>query len=220
MKLSDFTLTILKNFASINSGLVFQKGKRQRTLATDKSIFADVDIIEDMPEVFGIYDLSTFLGNVTTLNSPELTFTDKSVIMTDGSVTLTYYGCSPSLIVFPDPSKEINLTNVDVSFWLEAPMLNKMLKLAAMNKLTSISVVGKDGDLFLKTHDKDSDTSNYITTKLGEYDGDDLSVTLNVSNLKFIPDDYKVEVQKDGFANFTNKAGNIRYTVALQVESK
>ena len=40
MKLNENTLTVLKNFASINSGLVIRKGKVQRTISPDETVLA------------------------------------------------------------------------------------------------------------------------------------------------------------------------------------
>ena len=44
MKLSDYTLTVLKNFSTINSGLVLQPGTKQRTMSPEKTILVEVDL--------------------------------------------------------------------------------------------------------------------------------------------------------------------------------
>ena len=88
MKLSEQTLTVLKNFASINSGVVLQKGNVQKTISPEQTILFEAKLEDNIPEPFGIYDLNQFLGNVTTLKNPELTFSDKSVIMDDGDIQL------------------------------------------------------------------------------------------------------------------------------------
>ena len=49
MKLSDQTVSVLKNFANINSGIFFEKGKNIRTVAPTKAILAKANIIEDKP---------------------------------------------------------------------------------------------------------------------------------------------------------------------------
>ena len=77
VKLSDYTLTVLKNFSTINSGLVLQPGTKQRTMSPEKTILVEVDLEDSFSHRFGIYDLVQFLGNVTTLNNPDLEFSDK-----------------------------------------------------------------------------------------------------------------------------------------------
>jgi len=117
MKLSETALTVLKNFASINSGVVLNEGKIQKTISPEKSILVEATLEDDVPAKFGIYDLNQFLGNVTTLRNPELTFKKESVTLDDGELSFDYFACSPNLIITP-PDKELVLKNVDVKFSL------------------------------------------------------------------------------------------------------
>jgi hypothetical protein len=215
MKLSENTLSVLKNFSSINSGIVLQKGNVQKTISPEKSILVEAEIEDALPEQFGIYDLNQFLGNVSTLNNPDLTFSENSVLMNDGDITFNYYSCSVNLIVSP-PDKELKLKQVDVSFTLTNANLSKLLRLAAMNNLTHLSVVGKNGEIRLQTHEKANDTSNYASFKLNDYTGEDFTASFKVENIKLIPGDYDVEIQLGAFAKFVSKSGKIKYFIALE----
>lgn len=221
MKLSENTLSVLKNFSAINSGLVLQQGKTQKTISPEKSILVEVEIEDDIPNQFGIYDLNQFLGNVTTLGNPNLTFEEKSVLMNDGEITLSYYSCSTNLIVSP-PDKELKLKQVDVSFRLTNAILSKLLKLASMNSLTHLSVVGKNGEIRLQTHEKANDTSNHASFKLNDYAGADFAASFKVENIKLIPGDYDVEIQLGAFAKFIATGGifkdKIKYFIALETK--
>lgn len=221
MKLSDNTLGVLKNFSAINSGLVLQKGKTQKTISPEKSILVEVELEDAIPNQFGIYDLNQFLGNVTTLGNPDLTFAENSVLMNDGEITLNYYSCSTNLIVSP-PDKELKLKQTDVSFVLTNAVLSKLLKLAAMNNLTHLSVVGKNGEIRLQTHEKANDTSNHASFKLNDYAGEDFTASFKVENIKLIPGDYDVEIQLGAFAKFVAKSGlfkdKIKYFIALETK--
>jgi len=215
MKLSENTLSVLKNFSSINSGIVLQKGNLQKTISPEKSILVEAEIEDALPEQFGIYDLNQFLGNVSTLNNPDLTFSENSVLMSDGEITFNYYSCSPNLIVSP-PDKELKLKQIDVSFNLTNANLTKLLRLASMNNLTHLSVVGKNGEIRLQTHEKANDTSNYASFKLNDYSGEDFTASFKVENIKLVPGDYDVEIQLGAFAKFVSKSGKIKYFVALE----
>ena len=217
MKLSDNTLAVLKNFASINSGVVLTAGKTQKTIHPDKSILVEAVLEDEFAETFGIYDLNQFLGNVTTLKNPELTFTKDSVTLDDGELSLTYLGCSPNLIVTP-PNKELVLKTVDVTFSLTNVTLQKLLKVANMNALPNLSVVGKDGSLLLKIHERANDTSNHGSMKIGDYTGKDFTATFKTDNLKLLPDDYNVEIQAGAFSKFTNAKNTLTYFVALETK--
>jgi hypothetical protein len=215
MKLSENTLSVLKNFSTINSGLVIQKGNVQKTISPEKSILVEAELEDVMPEQFGIYDLNQFLGNISTLSNPDMTFSDLAVIMNDGDISFNYYSCSPNLIVSP-PDKELKLKQVDVSFTLTNVVLSKLLKLAAMNSLTHLSVVGKNGEIRLQTHEKANDTSNHASIKLNDYNGEDFSASFKVDNIKLIPGDYDVEIQLGAFAKFISKNNKIKYFIALE----
>lgn len=221
MKLSENTLSVLKNFSAINSGLVLQQGKTQKTISPEKSILVEVEIEDTIPNQFGIYDLNQFLGNITTLGNPDLTFEEKSVLMNDGEITLSYYSCSTNLIVSP-PDKELKLKQVDVSFRLTNAILSKLLKLASMNSLTHLSVVGKNGEIRLQTHEKANDTSNHASFKLNDYAGADFAASFKVENIKLIPGDYDVEIQLGAFAKFIATGGifkdKIKYFIALETK--
>ena len=60
MKLSDKTLTLLKNFSTINQSILFKKGRSLRTISVMKNILAEATIDEDLPTDFGIMILINF----------------------------------------------------------------------------------------------------------------------------------------------------------------
>ena len=53
MILSDDTLNVLKNFATINPNLVLKPGQRVSTISEAKTIMASAEIVEDFPQEFG-----------------------------------------------------------------------------------------------------------------------------------------------------------------------
>jgi hypothetical protein len=62
MKLSNDTITVLKNFATINQGIYFKQGKTIKTVSPQKNIMAEVTVEEEFPIDFGVYDLNNFLS--------------------------------------------------------------------------------------------------------------------------------------------------------------
>ena len=215
MNLSEHTLSVLKNFASINSGVVLKPGKSQKTISAEKSILVEAKLEDDIPSEFGIYDLNQFLGILTTLKNPEVTFGENTVNLNDGELSVTYRGCSSNLIITP-PNKELKLENVTTKFSLSNATAQKLIKVATMINLPNLSVIGKDGSLLLKIHEKANDTSNDGIQKIGDYAGKDFIATFNKDNLKLLPDDYEVEVQVGAFSKFVNVKGNLTYFIALE----
>ena len=76
MKLSDNSLTILKNFAGINNSILVKQGNKLRTISVAKNILAEADITEEFPRNFAIYDLNQFLNGLSLHQDPELDFTN------------------------------------------------------------------------------------------------------------------------------------------------
>ena len=217
MKLSENTLSVLKNFASINGGVVLSSGKVQKTISPEKSILVEATVDDDIPTQFGIYDLNQFLGNLTTLRNPELTFSSDAVKLDDGELSFDYRACSANLIITP-PDKELVLKSVDVTFSLPNVTLQKLIKVATMNNLPNLSVVGKNGELLLKIHERANDTSNSGTIKIGDYAGKDFIATFKTDNLKLLPNDYTVEIQERAFAKFEDAAKTLKYFIALETK--
>jgi len=218
MKLSDNTLAVLKNFANINDGVLLKKGKSQRTIAPDKSVLVEAVFEEEIPNDFGVYALSQFLGNVTTLKTPEMTFTDQAVVLNDGEIKLTYRSAAPSTILTP-PDKQLTLSKVDAEFQLPNASLQKLLKIASMNNHSVLSVVGSNGKLHLVTDDG-TDASHTAEMYLADYEGVDLNIRFKTEHLNMIPGDYLVQVAFGEFATFTNTNGKLKYFVALLKKDK
>jgi hypothetical protein len=217
MKLSENTLSVLKNFASINSGVVLRKGKVQKTISPEKCILVEATLEDDIPSEFGIYDLNQFLGIFTFLKNPEITFGENHIVLNDGDLSVTYRGCSSNLIITP-PEKDLVLKDITTKFSLPSATSQKLIRAATMINLPNLSVIGKDGALLLKIHEKANDSSNDGVQKIGDYAGKDFTATFKTENLKLLPDDYDVEIQAGAFSQFMNKNGNLKYFIALETK--
>ena len=109
MKLSDKTLTLLKNFSSINQSILFKEGSSLRTISVMKNILAEATIEEELPKDFGIYDLNQFLNGLNLHQNAELDFVNESyVVIKEGRSRSKYFFADPSVIVTP-PDKSISL---------------------------------------------------------------------------------------------------------------
>ena len=82
MKLSNDTLNVLKNFASINQSIMFKKGKTIKTVSGGKNVLAEATITEEIPADFGVYNLNEFLS-VLSLHKEDATldFDNENVLI-------------------------------------------------------------------------------------------------------------------------------------------
>lgn len=216
MNLNERTLSVLKNFATINSGIVIRKGNVQKTINPEQTILVEATLDDAFPETFGIYDLNQFLGNVTTLNNPSLSFTSEIVKMDDGEIELNYFACSENLIISPPDGKELVMKDPDAAFSLSQASLQKILRISAMNDLPNISILGKKDGLFLRSHELKNDTSNFANMRIGDYDGKEFVVSFKTENLRLIPDNYTIQIKVGGFSCWTNNTNTLKYFIAME----
>jgi hypothetical protein len=218
MKLSDNSLTILKNFAGINNSILVKQGTRLRTISVAKNILAEADITEEFPRNFAIYDLNQFLNGLSLHQDPELDFTNDSYItIREGKRRVKYFYADPNVIISP-PEKEIQLPSKDVCFQLETGSLEKLLKAAAVYQLPDFSAVGEAGVIRLVVRDKKNDTSNEYSIVVGETDKE-FTFNFKVENIKIIPGAYDVVVSEKLLSQFSNTKYNLKYYIALEPDS-
>ena len=218
MKLSEKTLTVLKNFAGINNSILVKEGNKLRTMSVAKNILGEAQIEEDFPRQFGVYDLNQFLNGLSLHQDPEMDFTEESYLtIREGKRRVKYFFADPQVIISP-PDKEITLPSEDVHFQLESSALEKLLKAAAIYQLPDLSLVGGDGVVKLVVRDKKNDTSNEYSIIVGETDRK-FSFNFKVENIKIIPGAYDVVVSSKLLSRFTNSEYNLTYYIALEPDS-
>ena len=218
MKLSDKTLTLLKNFSSINQSILFKEGNSLRTISVMKNILAEATIEEELPKDFGIYDLNQFLNGLNLHQNAELDFqNDGYVVIKEGRSRSKYFFADPNVIVTP-PDKDIVLPSEDVCFLLDIKELDKLLKAAAVYQLPDLSVVGESGVVKLVVRDKKNDTSNDFSVVVGETD-EVFTFNFKVENIKIIPGSYEVVISSKLLSRFKNTGFDVTYHIALEPDS-
>ena len=218
MKLSDNTLTILKNFAGINNSILVKQGTKLRTISVAKNILAEAEIKEDFPRDFAVYDLNQFLNGLSLHQDPDLDFTETSYLsIREGKRRVKYFYADPNVIISP-PEKEITLPSEDVTFQLDTTSLEKLLKAAAVYQLPDFSAIGEAGVIKLIVRDKKNDTSNEYAIVVGETDKE-FCFNFKVENIKIIPGAYDVVVSSKLLSQFTNTQFNLKYYIALEPDS-
>ena len=218
MKLSDKTLTLLKNFSNINQSILFKEGKSLRTISVMKNILAEATIDEELPKDFGIYDLNQFLNGLGLHQSPQLDFAnDGYVVIREGKTRSKYFFADPNVIITP-PDKAIQLPTEDVCFELNTQQLDKLLKAAAVYQLPDLSAVGEGGVVKLVVRDKKNETSNDFSVVVGETDSE-FVFNFKVENVKILPGTYEVVVSQKLLSRFTSKDCDLKYYIALEPDS-
>ncbi len=218
MKLSDNTVTLLKNFSNINQSILIKKGSQIKTISVLKNIYAVANVEEQFDKDFAIYDLNEFLNGLGLHQDPDLDFTNDSYLtIKEGKRKVKYFYADPEVIVSP-PDKDIDLPTEDVCFQLEHSQLDKLIKAASVYKLPDLSAVGEAGVIRLVVRDKNNDTSNEYSITVGETE-DQFVFNFKVENLKMIPGSYDVVVSQKLSSRFVNEKYNLKYFIALEPDS-
>ena len=218
MKLSEKTLTVLKNFAGINNSILVKQGKQLRTMSVAKNILGEALIEEEFPRDFAIYDLNQFLNGLGLYQDPDLDFeADNYVVIREDQWDVKYFFSDPQVICSP-PDKAITLPSEDISFKLETAVLEKLVKQAAVYQLPDLSAIGRNGNIELVVRDKKNDTSNIPRIVVGQTDKE-FTFNFNMENIKIIPGSYNVSISSKLLSEFSNSKYDMKYYIALEPDS-
>lgn len=220
MKISPETLTILKNFSTINPGIYFKAGDTLTTVSTTKTVLAKATLKDTFPQDFGIYDLTNFLLVVSLgKETPELDFDDKHVIVKSlgGRSKIKYRVADKSVIVTP-PDKTVNFPEGEVKFTLAAEDYEWIVRTANALQSPHIAIDGNGTDLSLTSYNAEDDSAHENSVAIGETEKS-FRFTFKVENLKMLPGAYDVEISSKGIAHFKNQNGTVEYWIATEKDS-
>ena len=216
MKLSDTTISVLKNYSSINQNLKIGAGNNLVTMSAMKNIVAQSKVEESFEKDVAIYDLNEFLAAMSLFDSPELDFEDEYLMMGNEGKTssLKYWYSDPSVVT--TVTKDIEMPSTEVTFTLSSDELSHITKAAAV--IGAPDMVLENGSL--KVTDKKNQTANAFSMDVAQ-DVKHLNYAFwfKVENLKLMPGTYDVSVSSKKISHFKNTNVDIEYYIALEPES-
>ena len=218
--ISKRTLDILKNFASINSGIIVNEGNTLNTLSSTKNIMAEAKVNETFSKSFAIWDLNKFLGTVSLFKDPEFVFEENYIAVKSGKSSVRYYYCDPRLVT--STNKKIAMPKPVVQFDLSAKDFAEVIKAASVLQVGQLCVrSSEDGNnIELAAVDKNDATSNFYSLIVGENNtGATFEFIFDVENLKILPGDYTVCISEKIVSSFSNKNEPLTYWIALNADS-
>ena len=217
MFLSPETVSILKNFSTINQSVLIKPGKRLRSMSVMKNVLSEADIVEEFDRQVAIYDLSQFLNCLSLIPGGELKLMDDYIKITDGTNSIDYRYADPSVITAP-PEKELKLPTEDVCVVLTEDQLDRAKKSAAVLQIPDVSIIGDGTKIYLTVRDKKNSGSNSYSIEVGE-SNTVFQFNLKVENLRMVSSDYDVVISSKGMAKFTSHSRSLVYYVATEPDS-
>lgn len=220
MNLSNDTLTILKNFATIQPNILFKGGNELKTIAEAKNIVAKATITETIPQDFGIYDLNDFLSSMSLFTSPTFAFSadGKSAQLSEGKSKLKYFFSDEATLTYPQ--KDITMPPTDVSLTLTADTLKSIQRATSLLGVSTVSVENSTNGVTISVKDAKNSTSNSFSTDVdGQSNGHKFNFHFDISNFKILQGDYEVSISGKLISHFKHKTLPIEYWIALEKSS-
>ena len=215
MKLSDTTISVLKNYSTINQNLMIKVGSNLSTMSAMKNIVASADVQETFEKDVAIYDLNEFLATLSLFNNPDLDFQDDYVVLSEeGSGRKARYWYSDPAVV-TTLTKEITMPNPDITFSLSSEELSDVTKAAAVIGAPDMCLDSSG----IKVTDKKNDTANTYDVKVGETNKK-FEFHFKTEHFKMLPGDYTVAISSKLISNFRHKNKAVQYWIALENTSK
>lgn len=221
MKLSQNTIQVLKNFSSINAGIVIQGGTTLKTMSVARNIVAQATIEEDIPAC-AFYNLSEFLSVISLFKEPELDFTDKYVDVGAGRSKVRYFYSDPTVIVAP--TKDIKAPEMEIAFNLSQESLQELIKSASVLQLPDIVVESDGTSLTISAKDLKNPSSNKFSQEIDSVESGQglvFSMVFKAENLqKLRAGSYKVEISQKKISRWTGESNDMMFYVSLESSSK
>jgi len=224
MHLSEKTVSVLKNFSTINQNLLIKEGQTLSTMSAMKNIVANATVEETFPKEVAIYDLNEFLSVLSLFSQPDLEFKDDFVIITDGhgSAKTKYWYSDPSVVT--SPQKEVQMPSKELEFSFSSDTLSQVQKAAAVIGAPDMVLTSEDNSPQLRVTDKKNSTANDYSVDMDtiKQNGEvkDYKFWFKVENLKLMPGTYDVAISSKKISHFVNEKGSVDYFIALEPESK
>lgn len=198
MKISNETLAIFKNFASINPNLMIKKDSNiLRTCSESQRIFAEIEIAEQFPHDIGILNLQNLLKTLSLFRDPVFDFEETHMIIREenGKSSFKYFYTAPNCLIYP--KRALPELPTSVSFSLEEDTLGQITKAASSTSLPDINIKYDANVVELQIMERSSPTSNVFSLKMDGEGTESLNAFMQADNLKVvIPDNYKMSVSE------------------------
>lgn len=217
MQISNETIQLLKNFATINSNIIFRPGDKIVTMSTAKNIFAAATVAENFPREVAIYDLNSLLALMTLNEKCEVDFNEESLRIARNGGDFEYFYSDPRLVTAPPANKSIEVDN-HFQFKLSAEDVQTMQKAIAITASPNIFITSKLNQVTLSISDKKNAKANSYKKVIGP-GFDDFNVFFGVDIFKIIPDAYTVTVSKKKFLHLKHETKNLEYWLACDPDS-
>lgn len=222
MKLSQNTVTLLKNFAAINSNICIPAGSEIKTMSVIGNALASATVEETFEKDILIYDLGELLSVLAIAPDPDVILSDKFLTVKWGSSKVKYSFADREIMrdAIAASTKQVNFPIPDVEFVLTIDMLASIHKAASILKAGYISVFSEDGKVLVKVFDKGLVNGNTFILETGTETDLNFQAVIEVNSLKFLVGNYKASISTKNISKFESCDQDLVYYITLDVSSR
>ena len=219
MKVSERTTNLLKNYANINQSIEFREGKILKTVSPLNTILASVEVEEEFPRTFPIYELNRFLGTLSLFNDPVLHLDESGVTIADDKHSAIYRYCGSSSMFQTPPEKNISFPDPEVQFQLSLQQFKTTINAANTLGLPEVVVESNNGEIELVVSDTGNASSDRFSSTVGKTDKT-FRMIFKTENLnKIMEGDYVVALSSKRISHFRRTTDSLQYWIALEQNS-
>lgn len=216
MRFDGRTLSILKNFSTINQSLLFKPGNKLRTMSPLKTVLAEATLRESIDKEFAIYDVGRMLSVMSLFEQPSVTIGESHLTIADQRQKVNYVFASKNNIVTPS-EKTPQIPEPEINFKLTADVLDRVQKAMGVLKIPEMAVMGEDGVISIRAmHTKQNAAGDVFSIDVGTTPHS-FTMVFKAENIKFLQGDYEVAISSKGIAHF--KTADVEYWVATEANS-
>lgn len=216
--MSPETLTVLKNFASINKSILISEGNILTIFNSTIPLYARATVPDNFPKKFSIYDLNQWLATLSLFNEPDIVYEDKQMVISGGRMNAKYRYSAP-VVTADQPTDEIKIPPTIFSFTLPREQLQEVLKATSVLGLKELEF-SVNGLRAANSNAKGETIDNEYTSAISNVQIlDDVKVRkvkIKVEGLRLLPLDYTVSITERSVV-FDSVDGEIKYVSGLIV---
>jgi hypothetical protein len=222
MKISSDTISLLKNYATINEMLQSSGGSVLLSATPLNDIWARATVTENFP-AFRFYNLKAFLATAAIFGpDAEFDFQQDFVEISKGNsrVMFNYADAAVMGRKVPDTLKFPEST---ISFEFTEKMINDLLKVAGTLSLDTFTILGTDEGITLVAYDEKTgdSTSNIYTVRVADNPTKrEFELMSKIDRIMFLSGDYRIELVNEKAVRFIHSRKNVEYAIALSPKSK
>ena len=209
------TISILKNFASINPNILIREGNVLK--GGIPNVIQATAILPDItfPQRFALDNLSKFIHILEVFKEPHVEFFGNHLSVSDENhnhsfkLMYTEESIIEDLIV---SDREIILPSKDIMFNMDESVLPQLMKALRILDVSEIHFHGDGVETFVSLMSSENPSSDSYSIKLGA-SGIKFRAVFSAEHLNLYPGDYVVSLCKEGIAKFNSE--KVTYFIAI-----